>query len=258
MNPAKPASDEHGVAALYQDTTVAEAYIQRRFAQSWSYMLHRSQVAEINGVIKRYQPNYVVELAPGPARIAPELAGVRRGLMIENSEQMVALARQRLAAAGLDNTWELRRQNAFAVDAAALQCDLLYTFRFIRHFHEEERVRLYHLAYSALKPEGLLMFDVVNRAVRQRLDTKEGDCPKDELNVYDVTYSPTDFRREMERQGFSVVSLRPVLQHFELQTWISYTFDHRWRTMADVAVRFLEKWPSHEPLEWVALCRKVV
>jgi len=118
--------------------------------------------------------------------------------------------------------------------------------------------RLYHLAYSALKPEGLLMFDVVNRAVRQRLDTKEGDCPKDELNVYDVTYSPTDFRREMERQGFSVVSLRPVLQHFELQTWISYTFDHRWRTMADVAVRFLEKWPSHEPLEWVALCRKVV
>ena len=258
MNPTKAVSDEHGVASLYQDTTVAEAYIQRRFAQSWSHTLHRAQVTEMNRVLKRYQPGYVVELAPGPARIAPELAGVRRGLMIENSEQMVALAGRRLKAAGLESTWELRRQNAFAVNAATLQCDLLYTFRFIRHFHEEERVRLYRLAYSALKSEGLLMFDVVNRTVRQKLDAKQGDRPKDDLNVYDVTYSPAEFRWEMERHGFSVVSLKPVLQHFELQTWISYTFDHRWRKMADVAVRFLEKWPSHEPLEWVALCRKVL
>lgn len=256
MDQAHTMQDEKNVASLYHDAAVATTYLQTRFGHSWSRLLHQRQVAAINRVIRRYQPAMVLEIAPGPARLATDLRGVRQGLMIEYSEEMLALARQRLRRAGLDGIWQLRHQNAFDLEELQCQCDLLYTFRFIRHFRAEERARLYHGIKACLKPGGLFMLDVVNHHVRQRLDTKRPSPGTGTPEVYDVTYSRDEFRRELESSGLTVITMIPVMRAFELQSWLSYTFDRRAPTFANLMVRILEHLPFKHPLEWVALAYK--
>ncbi|RMH04074.1 MAG: class I SAM-dependent methyltransferase [Nitrospirae bacterium] len=253
----KEACEEQSVAVLYQDTEVAETYVQKRFAVSWSRLLHDMQVREINRVIQQHQPELVVEVAPGPARLTTEVRGVRRGILVEYSQEMLAQAQKRLQACGLADCWEIRHGNAFHLEEQRLQCDFLYTFRFIRHFFAEDRARLYRSLRMCLRPHGLLMFDVVNKTVRERLDAKQDSRPNGQLNVYDVTYLPEEFCREIQQHGFLLRSLCPVLRHFGLQSWISYRLDHRLGIWADRLVRLLERLPSSQPLEWIALCQKV-
>ena len=155
---------------------------------------------------------------------------------------------------------------------------LVYTFRFIRHFELEERKRLYREILARLEPSGILVFDVVNRPVTERLrakdisrtndpiassdnesddDAKRNDSGEYEsLPVYDVLYTEEEFRAEMDQCGFDVVSMHPVLRHFELQSWISYRGDTRIRPLSSLIVRSLEAMPGGAPLEWVAVVKK--
>lgn len=251
------ADEEKSVASLYRDLEVAETYIRQRFNFSWSRTLHDKQVAEINCLIRRDQPASILEIAPGPARIATELTNVRRGVMIEYSEEMLTLARRRLEDAGLDKVWDARHGNAFELDQSELQFDLLYTFRFIRHFKLDDRARLYEGFRSCLNAEGLLVFDVVNERIRKKIDTKQSNEVSDSLNVYDVCYSEQSFREEMNNFGFEVLNLVPVVNYFFMQSWMSYTFDSRIKNLTYAAVNLLERFPSRNPLEWIAVCRRM-
>jgi len=251
------ACEEQSVAGLYQNTEVAETYVDKRFTLSWSQLLHETQAAQINRVIRESQPEMVVEVAPGPARLTTEIRGIRKGVLIEYSQEMLVQAKQRLGAAGLNSLWEVRHGNAFNLEEHPIQCNFLYTFRFIRHFKQEDRGRLYRGIHGCLKYHGLLMFDVVNRTVRQKLDAKRRSKSAGELDVYDATYSADEFNQEMDDHGFEVLSLVPVIRHFSFQSWISYTLDHRIGKRAHNLVRFLECLPSSTPLEWIALCRKM-
>ena len=251
------ACEERSVASLYQNTEVAETYVNKRFAFSWSQLLHETQAAQINRVIRESQPAMVVEVAPGPARLTTEVRGIRKGVLIEYSQEMLLQAKHRLEAAGLNSLWEVRHGNAFNLEEQQIQCNFLYTFRFLRHFKQEDRGRLYRGIHGCLKYHGLLMFDVVNRTVRQKLDAKRRSKPAGTLDVYDVTYSADEFNQEMDDHGFEVLSLVPVIRHFSFQSWISYTLDHRIGKSAHNLVRFLECLPSSTPLEWIALCRKM-
>jgi cyclopropane fatty-acyl-phospholipid synthase-like methyltransferase len=251
------AQDVESVAALYRDMEVAETYIRKRFSHAWGRLLHRQQVAEVNRVIRVYRPERVLEIAPGPARITTELQGVRHGVGLEYSEAMLTLAQRRLAMAGLADVWELRRGDAFELDRLQCQFDFVYTFRFIRHFQQSDRTRLYHSIATCLPQQGLCMFDVVNRTVREKLDAQQPSKPPGELDVYDETYSPETFRQEMQAHGFEVLRLVPVMTHFTLQSSISYRLDRHLPMISDLLVRMLEKIPSTQPLEWIALCRNV-
>jgi ubiquinone/menaquinone biosynthesis C-methylase UbiE len=250
------AHDEQSIALLYDDAKVAETYLSTRFISSWGHLLHKSQVSAINRVIQLHQPLNIVEVAPGPARIATGLTGVRKGVMIDYSAEMLALAKHRLCASGLDAVWELRQHNAFELAVLNLQCDFIYTFRFIRHFDSGDRSRLYREVYASLNPRGIFMLDVVNRKVRQALDTKKPHRPTNALAVYDATYSQNEFQREMETHGFTVLSMTPTIRYFQLQSWLSRTFDYRCRKFSDLIVSAIESLPLSEPLEWIALMRK--
>jgi ubiquinone/menaquinone biosynthesis C-methylase UbiE len=250
------AHDEQGVASLYQSAEVVATYIQRRFSHSWGRLLHQKQVAEVNRVLTVYQPLSILEIAPGPARIAAELQGVRQGVLLEHSKEMLAYAKRRLAAAGCEAVWELRHGNAFELEKLQRQFDFLYTFRFIRHFKGEERVRLYHNITACLRSQGLFMLDVVNQTVRQKLDARQPQKLSGELDIYDATYTAESFRQEMHAYGFQVLRLIPILTHFSLQSRMSYLLDNRCAFVSDILVRTLERMPSSQPLEWVALCQK--
>ena len=99
------------------------------------------------------------------------------------------------------------------------------------------------------------MFDVVNRTVREICNARNRSKSKGELEVYDVTYSPEEFRTEMKNHGFEVISFVPVIRHFELPSWVTRHLDRRIGQWAHRLVRFMETIPSTDPIEWVVLCR---
>lgn len=283
------ARHESSVKTLYQDTKVAEDYIQDRFTWSWSRLLHDRQVRILNEVIRQHGIQSALELAPGPARLTTQVEGLQRGVAVEASAEMLEVARRRIAATGLDSLWQLREGNAFDLSSIEETFDLVYTFRFIRHFSIEERERLHKEILARLEPSGILVFDVVNRAVTERLQARssskddskknhskenhskeissdEGSKQRDSddsgsdeyesLPVYDALYTEDEFRKEMDGFGFDVLSMHPTLRRFELQAWISYRGDTRIRPLSNLIVRSLEMAPGGEPLEWVAVVRK--
>jgi ubiquinone/menaquinone biosynthesis C-methylase UbiE len=251
------AQDEQSVRALYEDLQVAETYIRQRFGHPWGRLLHKKQVAEINKVIQKTRPETVLEIAPGPARLATELTGVSHGVMLDNSAAMLSLAKRRLQDAGRGHLWQVKQGNAFELQQLDQQFNFVFTFRFIRHFRLDERARLYGAIEACLRPEGLLMFDVVNKAIRDQVDARNPRKPDDELDVYDETYGPDSFRREIEQYGFKILYLTPVLNHFLIQSWISQRLGQRLTSVSSAFIHSIECVRSHQPLEWIALCQKV-
>lgn len=254
------AKHENSVKTLYQDKNVAEKYIDNRFKWSWNRLLHESQVRFLNQLIQDKKIESALELAPGPARLTTEITGIKRGKMIEASEEMIEVASRRLKDNNLDHVWDLNVGNAFDLSGIDQTFDLVYTFRFIRHFEEQDRNRLYSEIKSCLAKNGLLVFDVVNKPTRNKIDNIESanrvNNPE-KLPVYDVTYNKIEFKQEMMSHGFKVLDLYPYINHYFLQSWISYKFDLRIPKVSNKIVQLLEKIPSSTPLEWIAVCQKL-
>lgn len=256
---SQQAKHENTVKALYRDENVAENYIDNRFKWSWSKLLHDKQVSLLNRVINEREIQSALELAPGPARLTTEINGIKNGLMIEASEEMVAVAKRRLKEKDLQNTWGIKAGNAFDLSGIKQKFDLAYTFRFIRHFDHSERSRLYTEIFSCLEQDGILVFDVVNKPTRERIDaieSKNNTGNSDKLSVYDIAYNEYEFCNEMKDHGFDVLQLVPIIKHYFLQSWISYKFDRRLPMLTNTTVQLIEKLPTNYPLEWIAVCKK--
>lgn len=252
------ADERNSIAAAYEDETVVLGYLENRQRYAWQRLLHARQCALLNAWLRRSGARRVLEVAPGPARLSVALEGVSSGIMVENSQEMVAVARKRLRDAGLSDDWRVVHGDAFGLGAllAGQQFEFAYTFRFLRHFRDAERRTLYAELRERLAPGGLLAFDVVNLAELQRIESLGVRKSADEIDIYDVAYSAVSFRAEMAEAGFEVEELVPVVGRFALQAALSYRLERWAPTVADLLVRGAERLPSHQPLEWVALCRK--
>jgi len=252
------ADEPRSVAAVYEDGVIAEGYLQKRLRFSWQRLLHRRQVAVLRDSIRRYRPQSVLEVAPGPARLSAELDGIARGVMVENSASMAAIARARLKQSGREKSWTVLEGDAFGLEnvVGPAEFELAYTFRFIRHFHDSDRKRLYAQLRRRLTARGILIFDVVNATVRQQIDARQGGQAAGEIAIYDAVYTPRSFAEEMRDNGFEVVAFEPVLRHFRAQSLLSYKLDDVARWLVAPAVSLLEGIPSSDPLEWVAICRR--
>ena len=134
--------------------------------------------------------------------------------------------------------------------------DFAYTFRFLRHFRTPEREQLYDMLRQSLKPQGLLVFDVVGETVLKQVEAKNPTRSASEIAIYDVAYTADSFRQEMRKNGFEVVRMDPILRHFGLQSLLSYKLDDVVGPVIPPLMRLLELVPSGAPLEWVAVCRK--
>jgi SAM-dependent methyltransferase len=251
------AREEDSVKVLYEDVTVAEEYINQRFSHAWGRLLHRKQVAAVNHILATERIDHLLEIAPGPARLSAELKGVRRGMMVDNSEAMLAVAKRRLDAAGVSHLWDVQVGNAFELEKLEKRFSFIFTFRFIRHFGPEDRARLYRSIALCLQPGGFLMFDVVNEVVREKIDSRSPSRPQGELDVFDETYSHASFVQEMNKYGFEVIQFVPTIKHFFLQSWISDRLGFRFPKLSFASVAGLESIPSRAPLEWIALCQKI-
>lgn len=256
---ARPLADSRTtVSKLYEDGRVAGEYLAQRGQFSWQRLLHQLQTAVLQREIAATRPNSVLELAPGPARHAVGLAGIRQGVMLENSTAMIKIAQERLKQARLDRIWSVVQGSAFELDILGDQnpFDLVYSFRFIRHFDRDERRALYSGIRSRLRTNGTLVFDVVNKRVRDRLDTRTAPAAQSALPVFDMTYEPDSFRTEMNAAGFAVRALVPVIGHFQLQSTISHKLDAVAPALSRGLIGAIERIPATQPLEWVAVCSK--
>lgn len=253
------AQSENTVSKLYQNSHEASSYIENRFTCSWQKLLHESQVKQVDAVLRQKMPNEILEIAPGPARLATDLKHVRKGYMVEFSQEMIDVAHQRLQTSNRQDNWSIIHGNAFDLcDIKSLpeSFEFIFTFRFIRHFEREDRIRLYRTVRKKLCDNGLVMFDVVNRVIREKIDGREGPPPENALPVYDVTYTKNEFLQEMQENGFTVVSMVPVLRLFPVQYWFSIKLFDIFPVFHEKMIHCLEYFPYSNPLEWIALCQK--
>src|SRR5215471_9306443 len=149
----RPLDRSEELQAFYQDGAVVSSYLRRRTAQPLNGVLHRGQVAFLNRVVAERRPERVLEIAPGPARLTAELDFTGRGIAVDASPQMLAVARDRLR--GRPGEWLIARGDAFRLPVADHSVDLVYSTKFVRHFQRDDRARLYNEIRRALRAGGL-------------------------------------------------------------------------------------------------------
>ena len=240
------------IRKYYQTPSVAKSYFAERFETPLALALHKNQIRLIGSAALKFGPKSILEIAPGPGRITTEVAF--GGIAIESSKAMIERLKENLSRSDRSNKWEVRRGNAFKTGMAKCSVDAVVTFRFIRHFDDNDRRRLYAEFGRIIKPGGYLIFDVPNetteRTIRER---NKGKYP-----VYDKLWSKHEFVREMKENGFSVVSMKGNIKFFYLQTVISKLLF--WLpNVPSLVIRALERIPveTANPFEWVAVCKKI-
>lgn len=237
--------------AAYATESCAEEYIDRRFTCPLGAALHRKQVGAVRAAIRDRRPSGVLELACGPGRLTAEVDPCgARAVAVDASAPMLAVARQRLDRAGLGGAWSLVQGDAFALDLGRT-FDLIYSFRFIRHFHLDDRQRLYATIRRHLASGGTIMFDVVNRRTAAPALARNGG----HMPVFDEYYDRPEFIAEVAAEGLEPVSFLPVHPFHRFQSIIQNLVNPRSAWLAHKSVDALERLSGSQPLEWVVQCR---
>lgn len=242
-----------GVARIrdaYRDATVAAEYVDRRFRDPLGALLHARQVAALRQLIRRSPAGRVLEVAPGPARLTVDIADlVPRGTFIDASAQMLAEANRRLDAAG--TAWRAINGDAFNLPISG-PFDLVYAFRFVRHFEHDDRVRFYREVRRVLTADGAFMFDVVNAAVSAPLRAR---ATVGEYRHFDALLTRDGLERELTAGGLRLVRLEPVQRRYPVLRWLQIVVAPRSAMLARLAMELLDR-SGGAPLEWIATCRR--
>lgn len=239
------------IRGAYSRTETAEEYVDKRFTSAWGSVVHAAQVKVVNDVIREHHVKRALELAPGPARVSRDVVGLEHGYLCEFNDSMLRVARRRLAGAAV--AWQIVRGDAFHLPfKPALDLDMVYSFRFVRHFEADHRAALYRQVRSVLKDGGLFVFDVVNVKVGLPAQIRDG---RDKYPIYDEFYTPDALKQELVQNGFTLLFLTDVMRHMTLQQRIQVLVDPRSNRLARCLISWLEYLPG-QPLEWVAVVRK--
>jgi ubiquinone/menaquinone biosynthesis C-methylase UbiE len=239
------------VREAYRDDAVASAYVDERFREPLGALLHERQANALRWVIGRSQPDRVLEIAPGPARLTVDVAPLldRPPVLIDASPQMLAEANRRLTA--INRSATLVDGDAFDLPFPKI-FDLVYTFRLIRHFEDADRARLYAQIARVLRPGGLLVFDAVNEVVSRPLREQSGPGAH---RHFDALLTAGQLRTELVAQGFEVQRLIGVQHRYPLLVQAQILLGPRSRSLARAAMELIDR-SGGEPLEWIVVCRR--
>jgi SAM-dependent methyltransferase len=242
---AGPVSGEAGVQSAYATPEVAREYVVRRFASELHRLLHDRQVAAVQRLMDQTQPRRSLEIAAGPGRVTRDLRPPGGLVCLEYNDAMIGQGRP---ASWGSVSWV--RGSGFGLPFA--RCfDLVFSFRFLRHFRRADRARLYAEVRRVLVPGGHFVFDAVNERVSRPLrEASPGDFP-----IYDKLYRPDELREELAGAGLEVVTLEPVQKSFVLQARSQVLLGPRSDVVNRLVIRGLEHLPRREGLEWVVTCR---
>ncbi len=247
----KKLKEQKELREYYSDTQISNKYIDCRFQSALGRVLHEKQVGVVNHVIKEFQCDRIIELACGPARITSDITGGCYRVAVDGSPSMIKEGIIRLKKQGKEGQWSLHVADIFDM-ALNEQFDLVYSFRFIRHFKLEDRKRIYSKIEQHLRTGGKIVFDVVNRRVSEPERLRDG---LEKYPIYDKLYYEDDFREEMEKQNWQIVQLIPVHPHYRLIGNLQVYLAPRSYPIAYYLIRWIEHHLRAKPLEWIAVCK---
>jgi ubiquinone/menaquinone biosynthesis C-methylase UbiE len=238
---------EAEIRSAYAGAEVAAQYIQRRFQNELHGLLHDRQRQTVQLAINRIRPQQTLEIAPGPGRLTRGIAPIGRLVCLELNEGMIAQGRM---ACHSSTNWV--RGNAFELPFERT-FDLVYSFRFIRHFRAKDRRRLYAQISKVLRPGAWLILDAVNgRVSRPMREANPAAYP-----IYDKLYrDEMELHDELGEAGFDVVNLTPVQRCYAAQYKAQVLLGPRSRRLCRLAIRTLERFSRSEPLEWIVTCHR--
>jgi ubiquinone/menaquinone biosynthesis C-methylase UbiE len=241
-----PLASEQEIQSAYARSNVAANYVAQRFTSALHRLLHTRQVAAIQGVINRTKPAHILEIAAGPARLTRDLRTSGNLVCLEYNEGMI-----KEGSAVCPNVHWIRG-NGFQLPFSE-GFDLVYTFRFIRHFQLADRQRLYAEIRRVLRPGGSLILDAVN----ERISGPLRKAHPEEYPIYDELYRPADLRRELAEAGFEVLELQPVQKRLGWQSKSQVLVGPRIDWLNRLFIHLLEWLPARDGLEWIVTCRRV-
>lgn len=241
-----------GIRAAYQDEGVARRYVEERFTTPLGSLLHDRQSHVLRSVLSAHAAPDVLEIAPGPARLTTSVIDLAGQLtLLDASAEMLAEARRRLAVAAADTPCTVVRGDAFCLPFPS-RFDLVYTFRLIRHFGPDERLRLYREAARVLKPGGRLVFDAVNQRVYEPMRALA-----DGKQHYDASLDRSALCAELASAGFEVESLEGAHHRYATLHRLQVLVAPRSAKLARLAMNVVDRIGGGEPLEWIVICRRV-
>jgi ubiquinone/menaquinone biosynthesis C-methylase UbiE len=241
-----------GIRGAYQDAGVARRYVEERFMTPLGALLHDRQSHVLRSVVSKHDAPDVLEIAPGPARLTGSTIDVAGRLtLLDASAEMLGEARRRLSLTAAPARCTLVRGDAFSLPFAS-RFDLVYSFRLIRHFGREDRLRLYREAARVLKPGGLLIFDAVNQRVYEPMQAGARD-----LEHYDASFQADVLRAELADVGFKVESLAGAQHRYAALYRLQVLLAPRSAKLARMAMNVVDGIGGGEPLEWIVTCRRV-
>lgn len=239
-----------GIREAYQDEGVARRYVEERFTTPLGGLLHDRQSQVLRSVIAAQAAPDVLEIAPGPARLTTSVIDLAGQLtLIDASAEMLGEARRRLASVTVDTRYTLVRGDAFCLPFPS-RFDLVYSFRLIRHFGAEDRLRLYREAARVLKPGGRLVFDAVNQRVYESM-------PARGRQHYDASLQREALCAELAAAGFEVESLAGAQHRYGTLYRLQVLVAPRSAKLARLAMNVVDRVGGGEPLEWIVICRRV-
>jgi SAM-dependent methyltransferase len=247
---SEPIRSPGGLKAFYDDPEVVGAYLDRRTTQPLNSVLHERQVAFLNRAITSLRPDRVLEVAPGPARLAAEVEPVPVAVGIDASPRMLAEARRRTGARR--RRWAFVRGDAFRLPFATGSFDFAYTLKFIRHFDRAGRAALYGELVRVLRPGGHVVLDAQNRLVAEPHRLARG---LDRYPVYDELFLREELVAELEAAGLRPVRIEGIMRRFGWQWRLNRLRRCRLGPAARFLIRTLERGPDRNPSTWMVLCK---
>ena len=245
----KPIDQPSDLKSYYRDRGVVDDYMRKRTGQPLNGFLHDRQINFINDQLKKQGANRVLELACGPGRLTAEVHGIDFGLAIDASPAMLETAQRRTR----DPAWSFMRTDAFNLPFHDGSFDAVYTLRFIRHFQDDDRKRLYAELQRILRPGGVFLVDALNRDVSKPHREKKG---VDSYHIYDVLYREGEVEDELRENGFVVESTEAIIKSFSIQQRLNRLRRFRIDPIARFLIEMVERFLGSQPSGWMIASKK--
>ena len=242
----EPVHERQELKEYYQDSDRAEAYVADRFLAPRGRVIHETQVALVNDLIASARFESALELAPGPGRLTRDIRGLKRGVAVDASPQMLAEASKVVD----DRIWELREGDIFELELGE-RFPLIYSFRFIRHLKDAQRATVFARVQEHLEPGGIFLFDAPNVVVEGPIRQRKPEC----FPVYDMLWDEQKLIAELSEAGFTVDRLVGNMKWHGVQRVVSRLTPRALNRLGATVVAAMDRLPGTNPLEWVVVCR---